>query len=856
MESAGQASMAGAAAIPHIELRTSAAASVWRRIAPYAGSVLALAVFAGALWLLHRQVSSYRADDVKAALRTLEWQQVAAAIALMTAGYWLLTLYDVLALRHIGKRLPYRRVAFCAYTSYAFVHSFGFGSLLHATIRYRMYTPQGLRAGDIAEVTAFVNITFMIGLGIVLPLMALLEPAALEGLGVPKSSVVAFGWGALALTIFYSTLGWWVRGPIKIFSYPLKVPRPAMALAQMALSLADIAIGAAVLYWCLPADGAVTYLHVLAIFVVALTAAIISHVPGGVGVLEAIVFAGLGEHMPGEAILAGLLVFRVVYFLLPLLVAGILFGAAELLQARRRIALASQSVATLIAPGAPIVLAGCAFVAGAVLLFSNATPESTATLYALYRVLPLPVVEASHFTGSIVGLVLLLIADPLQRRSHTAWLVALLLLLVGAASLLLKGLAWQQAAFLLVVFLLLLAGRDEFYQRSSLVARVFTPGWFVAVGVVLGSALWLGLFSYKHFEHAGEQWWHFAIFGDASRFLRASVAVAVVALGFALWRLLALAKHPAAKPDAAALAQAAEIAALSPEARVNAALLGDKSLVFHPAGDAFLSYEVSRRSWVALGEPVGPLTRWSDLFRRLTAEATRHGGWPVFFGLGEAGAQMCRKLGFAVRKIGEEAIVPLENFSAESVDAAVRAAHSALAEGGCRFEVVEDEAASRLLEEFWPGRFAALDRLAVACVRAEGCVVVAGVVARSAGNAELSLETVRCTGDSPRGAVEFLFLEAMLWGAARGFRRFDLGLVPPRRIERRQERSRWHRIGTALYRHGELFPDFAELRRAKERFHPRWEPRFVCSHRNLPIARALPDIAQLAARGAVRVSPG
>jgi uncharacterized membrane protein YbhN (UPF0104 family) len=145
------------------------------RFAPYLGTVLALSLFGGALYLLHRQVSAYDPEDVRKALDALSWQRIIAAFGLTAASYVLLIFYDALALRHMRKTLPFGRVALTSFTSYAFTHSFGFGSLMHATIRYRLYAPLGLRTVDIAEITAFVNITFMIGLTIMFPVIALLR---------------------------------------------------------------------------------------------------------------------------------------------------------------------------------------------------------------------------------------------------------------------------------------------------------------------------------------------------------------------------------------------------------------------------------------------------------------------------------------------------------------------------------------------------------------------------------------------------------------------------------------------------------------------------------------------------------
>jgi phosphatidylglycerol lysyltransferase len=845
---------------------SSSRRSPWRRFAPYLGTVLALSLFGGALYLLHRQVAAYHPEDVREALTALSWQRIIAALGLTGASYALLMFYDALALRHMRKTLPFGRVALASFTSYAFTHSFGFGSLMHATIRYRLYAPLGLRTVDIAEITAFVNITFMIGLAIMFPVIALLHASALAGIGLPLETSIAFGAGGLALAIAYAALGWWMQR-LELFGFVLKLPGPITTFAQIGLSLADLALAGAVFFMCLPDPAAASYPHVLAVFVVALTAGIISHVPGGLGVFETIILVGLSNEVPGDQILAALLVFRVLYFLVPLVTACALFGGLEVIQNRRRIARVSQDFAGWLAPAAPMVLAGCSFIGGAVLLFSNATPESGMRPQLVPTVLRLPVIEASHFIGSVVGVFLLLLSSQLQRRSHAAWLITLLLLLLGSMAQLLNGLEWEQAALLLLFFFVLLASRDEFYRRSALVAEPFTPGRFLAIGVVLGSALWLGLFSYKQVGYGDELWWQFALYGDASRFLRASVAVAVIALAAAALHLLASATTQSGVAGQNALTRAAEVVAQSPEARANLALLGDKRILFHPAGDAFVMFGIVRRSWVVLGDPIGPFARWRDLLCQLATDAASHGGWPVFFGVGEAAAKICSKLGFAVRRIGDQAIVPVDQFAIEKLSPELQEAHTQIASLGCQFQVVASESVPTLIPELllvsehWlrgkrtrqrtalgPALHVNyLRRFPVGMVRSGGRVLAFASLVGSAGKAEISIELVRYVADAPTGILDFVLDEAILWANGQGYRTVNLGLAPPQGLGRRDTVSRWDRFGAHLYRHGEHYSDFNELRRAKARFAPRWDPRFVSSRPGPALARAIPDLAKLAA---------
>jgi phosphatidylglycerol lysyltransferase len=522
---------------------TAKAWQSFRPLLPYLGALLALALFTAAAVILYHEVTAYRPADVRRALRALGWGQVALALGAAAASYLLLTVYDVLALRHVGWKLRYRRIALTSFVSYAFSHAFGFGSIVGTSVRYRLYAPFGLTAAEIAEVSAFVNITFMVGLAVFFPIVALLDPSALAVLGVPPLVSIVFAAVAVCLTASYVLLGWWLKRPLCVLRYEVDLPRPGLALGQIALSLVDLALAGAVLYFCLP-WGTVAYPHVLCVFVLGLVAGLISHVPGGLGVFDTVVLIGLSDQLPGDAVLAGLLVFRIAYFLLPVIIAGALFGTVELLSARRHFHRMSENLATFVTPAAPLVLAGGTFLGGVVLLFSSAAPIDTARLWVAGKLLPLPLLEASHFLGSVVGILLLLLAHGLQRRLRSAWMIAVGLLGLGALSAMLKGFDWQEAGVLAVLLLALLPARREFTRTSSLLGERYTPGWFLAISTVLLSSFWLGLFCYKHVDLTGEVWWRFALHGDASRFLRASVTVAAIALAAALYRLLSpIASH-------------------------------------------------------------------------------------------------------------------------------------------------------------------------------------------------------------------------------------------------------------------------------------------------------------------------
>ncbi|WP_207477987.1 lysylphosphatidylglycerol synthase domain-containing protein [Arenibaculum pallidiluteum] len=506
------------------------------RLLHYATGLLVIALFGGALVILDRWLDRYSVEDIRAALGQVGVGQLATASAVAMVSYAVLTLYDALALRHLRRSLPFRWVAVTAFTSYAFSHSLGFASVVGASIRYRLYAPLGLTGFEVAQITLFVVTTFTIGLVVVVPIAMALDPASFAAVGVPEGMVTALGAAAVAALVAYVCAGFVLRRPVRVLRREIAFPRPGIAAAQVGLGLCDLVLAALVLYLSLPVSDTVTYLDTLVVFGLALVAGIISHVPGGLGVFDAIVLVGLSAKMPGSEIVAGLLVFRVIYYLAPLIAAGLLFGGIEAARARHRVAGLSRGAAALIGPAVPAGLAVCVFVTGAFLLLSHATPEET--LPDPLHVVSLPLLEMSHFVGSVVGVLLILLSHAIQRRLHAAWVLSLPLLALGALAALLQGGAWHVAIVPGLILLALLPARGEFHRRGALLAQPFTTGWFVAVVVALGSALWLGLFSYKHVEFRDELWWEFAIHGDASRFLRASVAVGVVALAASVLHLI------------------------------------------------------------------------------------------------------------------------------------------------------------------------------------------------------------------------------------------------------------------------------------------------------------------------------
>src|SRR5262249_30730122 len=262
-------------------------------------------------------------------------------------------------------------------------------------------------------------------------------------------------------------------------------------------------LAAAVLYVLLPAHRP-AFRDFVAVFLMAQVAGVASHVPAGLGVFEVVLLKLFPKNAAGSALLASLLAYRVIYYLLPLLVAAALLGARELRRRRAELVRMATEIGRWL-PASQVLAATC-FVSGIVLLASGATPAAHGRL-GLLAFLPLAIVEASHFAGSIAGAGLLLLARGLQLRLDGAWVVTVALLTGGVAPSLLKGFDYEEAILLAVVLAALLPCRRQFSRRASLLHEPFSAEWIFAILFVLLGIAWLLLFSHKHVGYSHELWW-------------------------------------------------------------------------------------------------------------------------------------------------------------------------------------------------------------------------------------------------------------------------------------------------------------------------------------------------------------
>ena len=824
------------------------------------GPLLSLSLFATAAWVLHRQLGAYRFHDLLGALNEFSAGKISAAALLTLLSYGRMTGYDALALRYIGHPLPARKTGLASFIGYAFSNNVGLSLIAGASVRFRLYSGWGLSTPEISRIVGFCTLTLWLGFLCLGGLLFVLEPFSVpEGFPLGTGALKAAGLGVLCLVGLYLLVGLRRKAPFHLGSWTFSLPSPKLLLPQVLLGGADWFLAGAVLYALLqPLQGWTLY-GFMTVYMLAQLSGLLSQVPGGLGIFETVVFVLLAGRHPAPQVLAALMTYRILYYWIPLALAVLLLGIQEVLRHRRMAVKVVGVFEHWVSTVMPHVIAAGAFVSGAVLLFSGATPSVESRTHLLRAFVPLPLLELSHFLGSVAGMGLLLLGRGLQRRMDAAWAVSVLLLATGIAASLAKGLDYEEATLLLVILLGFLPTRRHFYRKSSLFSARFSVGWMVAIAVVVGTSLWLGLFAYHHLEYSSALWWQFTFSGNASRFLRASTGAMTLGLLYGLVRLIQPRVSFPEEPRPNDLSSALDIVKVSPDASAHLALVGDKNFLFSSSRRGLIMYGVQGRSWIAMGDPLGPAEEWAELIWSFHELADRYGGLTVFYEVGHARLHLYLDLGLSMVKIGEEARVPLPGFGLEgSGRKDLRYTVHKLERQGCRFDMMGPEEVEASLGElkeisdawlaekhtrekgfslgfFSPGY---LKRCPVAVARMDGSIVGFSNLWVGAGKHELSVDLMRYRPEAPHGVMEYLFIQIMLWGVREGYGWFNLGMVPFSGFEEHTLAPALTRLGAFVYRHGEHFYNFQGLRQFKEKFNPVWEPKYLAS----PGGFALPQV--------------
>ena len=315
-----------------VKPKSGAAGRAAKRIPPrfwkIAATVVSLAILALSLAVLTNTLATVNYLDVRAALFSARASRIAMGLGFVACSYIALTGYDFVALKQLRLRVPYRTAALASFASYAISFTMGFPLITAGAVRYWVYSQAGVRPSKVASLTVIAGVTFWLGMALIIGIALTLRAAGVARLDHLGSAVnMALGVATLAALVAY--LIWVARGPrrARIQGLRLELPGLGLSLSQILLGVADLCSASAVLYVLLPTGTGLSFPSFAAVYVFACLLGIASNVPGGVGAFEATILKVVPA--PTGALLASLLLFRLVYYLTPFVLALALLGAHE-----------------------------------------------------------------------------------------------------------------------------------------------------------------------------------------------------------------------------------------------------------------------------------------------------------------------------------------------------------------------------------------------------------------------------------------------------------------------------------------------------------------------------------------------
>jgi uncharacterized membrane protein YbhN (UPF0104 family) len=299
----------------------------WNRL----GFILSVAIIAVALFVLYRMLQDLDVEEVVDALRTTPPSHIALAALFVAAAYFTLTFYDLFALRTIGRYdVPYRIAAVAGFTSYAVGHNVGASVFTGGAVRYRIYSAWGLSAVDVAKICFVAGLTFWLGNATVLGLGIAYEPLAATAVDqLPPWLNRAFA--VLAFVVLGGYVGWVWRKPRLIGrdGWTVTLPAGPLTLLQIGIGIVDLSFCALTMWILIPEEPHIGIVTLGVVFVSATLLGFASHAPGGIGVFDAAMLTALWQF-DKEQLIAGLLLFRLLYYFIPFALALLILGIREL----------------------------------------------------------------------------------------------------------------------------------------------------------------------------------------------------------------------------------------------------------------------------------------------------------------------------------------------------------------------------------------------------------------------------------------------------------------------------------------------------------------------------------------------
>ena len=638
----------------------------WKRLLRHAPAVLGVALLVGAIYVVQHEFRTLKIEDIRKALDAIPQRALILSAIWTFAAYGILTFYDRLGTIYAGKVVSYGKVAFASFCAYTLSHNLGFAAVSGAAVRYRLYAHWGLTAAQIGKVIAFCSLTFGLGGMMLGGIILAIEPSAVPFIGekVPHWAMYILAVVLFAVDIAYISLAR-VLGSFKVFGHEVELPNVGMALAQVLIAAADVAVTAAIFYALLPDAPGLTYFKFLGVYLASYSAGLVATIPGGLGVFDGAMLLGLAPFLDAPVIVGAIVVFRLYYYIIPLFIAGGLFTGNEVLLRSRALLVAKNGGVAIEPRRGPrfsepdfAVAAGTGAVAlCGFMLLSLGVLEARPDFSWVDPDFADVVTQAGQFVPSLIGAALMVLAVAMSQRVNLAWGSTIVLLLLAAAFAVAQSEPLWIPAVLVVAAVLIAPYRRAFYRHAHLLSGPLQGASALPLFALVVCVLALAAFE-RHVRFLSDNsWWSVILSPDVPNSLRVSVALTVGVALLARWRLLRPRRVTWAPWVAAQQLRYASLGVTPPQHA--------DGIVWGEADRAGIPFRRLSRTLLALGDPAGADSDRISAIWRLRDLAQQEGRNPAIWMAGRSLLKVYADLGLTALPL-DAAGLPMQSASADA----------------------------------------------------------------------------------------------------------------------------------------------------------------------------------------------
>ena len=834
-----------------------------KSIMPFVG----VTMFLMAILFLQKEIREYSIADILKHIKNMEGKGIIFAFIFTVLNHWALTLYDYLGFRYVKNSLEYKKISLTSFVSFVFGNNIGFSGFSSSAVRVRFYSFWKIPLGDILQIIVFCLISFWVGLIATVALFfTVFSNETGDMMFMAKFHTKTIGSFCLTLTIFYLLMAYFWKGSITLRGKEIKLPNFKISILQILVSIVDWIFAGAALYVLLPSVEGLSFVKFFSVFILGLISGLVSNIPGGLGVFETILAAGLSSYYGLDVLLGTIFIYRLIFYIFPLIVATIAYSFFELMNIKDLVKETGKFLGEISGNMIPSFLF-ISFFTGGLIIFSDGFYGE---VLKLGIDIPQHYLNLAIFLERIAGLIMIVLSFGLRRKLYNAYRFSLLIVPFILVISSLHGISILKTLFLLLIFITLITSRNSFYLKPVWSKKYYFELWFGIFWISLISTVWIEVFSRasKYSKRAID--WEVNSGYGIVLLLQIILLIALFGLLYSLAKITASHRHPFILPSQEDLDLVKSIVAQNKNPYGNLALLGDKSFYFNEERDTFIMYRITGRYWISYGDPIGVKERFKETIEGYFEYSHKHGGKPVFYQVARENTGYYADIGFNLMKIGEEAAIVLSDFTMEGKKRArLRYVKNKFDKRGFTFEILHSgqleeimpelrEVSDRWLENKNVGekRFSLgcfdekyLKNFSIAVVKEGEKIIAFGNIFKTENKCSLALDLMRYIPGSEDHVMEYLFINLILWAKEEGYRFYDLGMAPLSGIYSNKYSSIWYRAGHMIFTSGEKIYNFRGLKTYKEQFGPQWEAKYIALKKQGELPFALLNISFLIGGG-------